>query len=68
VREVAQDVRPSSQDGGPGMVESNVSNSESDRKEYYANVAKAYQKLDQIVSKFEKWDFFKFQGRSIKEY
>jgi len=68
VKEVAKDVRPSSQDGGPGMVESNVSNSESDRKEYYANVAKAYHKLDQIVSKFEKWDFFKFQGRSIKEY
>ena len=50
------------------MVESNVSNSESDRKEYYANVAKAYHKLDQIVFKFKKWDFFEFQGRSIKEY
>jgi predicted flavoprotein YhiN len=50
------------------MVESNMKNSESDRKEYYANVAKAYHKLDQIVSKFEKWDFFKLQGRSVKDY
>ena len=52
MREVAKDVIPSSLDDGPGMVESNMKNSESDRKEYYANVAKAYHKLNQMVSKF----------------
>ena len=69
VTELAKDVRPSYEDEDrPRMVESNMKNSESDRKEYYDNVAKAYHKLDQIVSKFEKWDFFNSQEKSIKQY
>lgn len=68
VKEVAKDVMPFSDNGGTGMIQSNMRNSESDRKEYYANVAKAYQRLELMVSKFNGLDFFKYQGHSVKEY